>query len=252
MSRVHEFVAEVADADRLANLCGALDGNLRQVEEAFDVRIARRGEKFAVDGPPLAARGAIAALRHFLALAQRPLTLDDIQLGLVELRAAAAPAPGAPAAAHAGDDESPVLHTRRSDLQGRTPRQREYLRNILSHDITFGTGPAGTGKTYLAMAMAVHALLERKVKRIVLTRPKYGGNVGYSVRPSERRKGYAKRMLTECLRVLRAFGLERALVTCLTENEASRKTILACGGVYERTTFCERDGVWLERYWISL
>lgn len=80
----------------------------------------------------------------------------------------------------------------------------------------------------------------------------YGGNVGYSVRPSERRKGYAKRMLTECLRVLRAFGLERALITCLTDNEASRKTILSCGGVYERTTFCERDGVWLERYWISL
>lgn len=80
----------------------------------------------------------------------------------------------------------------------------------------------------------------------------YGGNVGYSVRPNERRKGYAKRMLTECLRVLRAFGLERALITCLTDNEASRKTILSCGGVYERTTFCERDGVWLERYWISL
>jgi len=171
VSRAHEFVAEVADADRLANLCGALDANLRQVEEAFDVRIARRGEKFAVDGPPLAARGAIAALRHFLALAQRPLTLDDIQLGLVELRAAAAPAPGAPAAAPAGDDESPVLHTRRSDLQGRTPRQREYLRNILSHDITFGTGPAGTGKTYLAVACAVDALERDAVKRIVLTRP---------------------------------------------------------------------------------
>ena len=173
MSRTHEFVAEVADGDRLANLCGALDGNLRQLEEAFDVRIARRGEKFTVDGPPLAARGAISALRHFLALAQRPLTLDDVQLGLVELRAAGAPAPGAPApaAAPAGDDESPVLHTRRSDLQGRTPRQREYLRNILSHDITFGIGPAGTGKTYLAVACAVDALERDAVKRIVLTRP---------------------------------------------------------------------------------
>jgi len=80
----------------------------------------------------------------------------------------------------------------------------------------------------------------------------YGGNVGYSVRPSERRKGYAKRMLKECLRVCKAFGLESVLITCLTENEASRRTIMACGGVYERTTFCERDGVWLERYWISL
>ena len=171
MSRTLEFVAEVADGQRLANLCGALDQNLRQLEEAFDVRIARRGEKFSVDGPPLAARGAVKALEHFLALAEHPLTLDDVQLGLVELRATGSPAPGAPAAAPAGDDESPVLHTRRSDLQGRTPRQREYLRNILSHDITFGTGPAGTGKTYLAVACAVDALERDAVKRIVLTRP---------------------------------------------------------------------------------
>lgn len=80
----------------------------------------------------------------------------------------------------------------------------------------------------------------------------FGGNLGYSVRPSERRKGYAKRMLKEALRVCKAFGLERVLITCLTENEASRKTILACGGAYDRTTYCERDGVWLERYWIEL
>jgi phosphate starvation-inducible PhoH-like protein len=69
------------------------------------------------------------------------------------------------------DDTSPVLHTRRTDLQGRTPRQREYLRHILSYDITFGTGPAGTGKTYLAVACAVDALERDAVKRIVLTRP---------------------------------------------------------------------------------
>jgi predicted acetyltransferase len=80
----------------------------------------------------------------------------------------------------------------------------------------------------------------------------FGGNIGYSVHPNERRKGYAKRMVAECLKVCRAFGLEQVLITCLVENEASRRTILACGGVYDKTVYCERDDVQLQRYWISL
>ncbi|MFP5462462.1 MAG: PhoH family protein [Gammaproteobacteria bacterium] len=167
MSRPLEFTPDPADNDRLANLCGALDQNLRQLEEAFDVHISRRGSSFSVEGPPIASRNAVAALKHFAGLAERTLSLDDIQLGLVELKSGAA----RERAAAAGPDDSPVLHTRRTDLQGRTPRQREYLRNILSHDITFGTGPAGTGKTYLAVACAVDALERDSVKRIVLTRP---------------------------------------------------------------------------------
>jgi len=173
-----------ADNRRLANLCGALDQNLRQIEQAYDVRILRRSDQFAVAGVGLQARQAVRALEHFTRLADGTLSVDDIQLGLIQLRGMpeAAPAPvaqtatiegaaPAPAAIAPADDISPTLHTRRADLQGRTPRQREYLRSILSHDITFGIGPAGTGKTYLAVACAVDALERDAIKKIVLTRP---------------------------------------------------------------------------------
>ncbi|MEZ5728925.1 MAG: PhoH family protein [Burkholderiaceae bacterium] len=147
---------------RLANLCGPLDENLRIVAEAFDVVVTRRGSTIAIEGQQPAAGAARIAIETFYDRArERALSLDDIQLGLVEMTAAP----------RAGDDDSPVLQTRRSDLRGRTPRQREYLRHILEHDITFGIGPAGTGKTYLAVACAVDALERDAVKRIVLTRP---------------------------------------------------------------------------------
>jgi predicted acetyltransferase len=81
---------------------------------------------------------------------------------------------------------------------------------------------------------------------------KYGGHIGYSVRPSERRKGYAKRMLSDCLQVCKAFGLEKVLISCIKGNEGSKRTILANGGSYESTVYCEPDGVYLERYWIRL
>ena len=160
---IPHFPPESPDNRRLAHLCGALDANLRQIEEAFDVRISRRADRFSAEGGSSGARqAAMRALAFFYDRAEQPLTLDDVQLGLIELRGPVRPA---------GDDDAPVLHTRRTDLQGRTPRQREYLRNILSHDITFGIGPAGTGKTYLAVACAVDALERDAIKKIVLTRP---------------------------------------------------------------------------------
>lgn len=147
---------------RLANLCGALDENLRQIETALDVTISRRGENFAVAGGPAPTRLAAKLLQRFYDQADQALTLEDVQLGLIEA-GAERPAKSNVAA--------PILLTRRTDLHGRTPNQVEYLHNIQTHDITFSVGPAGTGKTYLAVACAVDALERDNVKRIVLVRP---------------------------------------------------------------------------------
>jgi phosphate starvation-inducible PhoH-like protein len=149
------------DNQRLANLCGALDENLRQIETALDVSIARRGERFALAGRPEQARIAARVLQNFYQRASNTLSLEDVQLGLIE-----ATNPRPPKTA-----DIPVLITRRQDLHGRTARQVQYLHNIQTHDVTFSIGPAGTGKTYLAVACAVDALERDSVKRIVLVRP---------------------------------------------------------------------------------
>ncbi len=157
------------DNRALANLCGALDANLRQIESALDVSIARRGAAFTVRGQPAQTQQAATALERFYAEAHAPLSIDDIQLGLVELRSVAA-REATPHTADASADAL-TLRTRRADLHGRTTNQILYLKHIQEHDITFGTGPAGTGKTYLAVACAVDALERDLVKRIVLVRP---------------------------------------------------------------------------------
>jgi phosphate starvation-inducible PhoH-like protein len=151
------------DNERLARLCGPLDENLRQVETALDVVIHRRGEDFRIKGEQ--AREAVEALTRFYLLAEKhDLELDDIQLGLVEVRRHQA-------LSEADAANMPVLQTRRGELRGRTPRQSGYIKAILEHDVTFGLGPAGTGKTYLAVACAVDAIERDAVKRIVLVRP---------------------------------------------------------------------------------
>ena len=154
------------DNRALANLTGPLDANLRQIEAALDVAITHRGGAFSIAGDPTQSGRAAEALKRFYAGAGKPLSVEDIQLGLVEISTQA----DAPVPATEGDG-SPHLRTRRADLHGRTPNQVEYLKDILGHDITFGIGPAGTGKTYLAMACAVDALERDAVKRIVLVRP---------------------------------------------------------------------------------
>jgi phosphate starvation-inducible PhoH-like protein len=151
-----------ADNRRLANLCGALDENLRQIETALDVSITRRGEHFTLSGAAERTRAASKLLREFYDKAADALPLETVQLALIEA--------GHQGPAHAAIP-APALITRKQDLHGRTPRQNEYLLNIQKHDITFSIGPAGTGKTYLAVACAVDALEREAVQRIILVRP---------------------------------------------------------------------------------
>jgi len=139
-----------------------LDENLKQIEGAFDVAIARRGENFSISGAAEPARLAAQALQRFYQHTDHALDREEIQLSLIEMA-------GTPASAPA--DDGLVLQTRRRDLHGRTPRQIQYIRQIREHDITFGIGPAGTGKTYLAVACAVDAFEREATKRIVLVRP---------------------------------------------------------------------------------
>ena len=150
------------DNARLANLTGPVDANLRQIETALDVSIARRGERFMISGPREKAAQAAQALRRFYDQAARDLTVEDIQLGLVEI-----------SHSRRGEEaDAPTLMIpRRTELTARTPRQAQYLQNMRNFDITFCLGPAGTGKTFLAVAAGVDALERDTVKRIVLTRP---------------------------------------------------------------------------------
>lgn len=145
---------------RLTHLCGPADAHLRTIEVALQVSIAHRHEQFKVDGPKAKATQAMELLQALYEMAERPIPEDHIQLMLAgDSELLEAP------------DDAIVLNTRRPDLRGRTPTQNLYLQNIATHDITFGIGPAGTGKTYLAVACAVDALERSNVQRIVLTRP---------------------------------------------------------------------------------
>jgi phosphate starvation-inducible PhoH-like protein len=157
-----QFALEPVDNQRLARLCGALDENLRQIEIALEVSIARRGERFSVEGTQ--AELARKVIQDFYLEAKHDITLERLQLGLIEaMKWRAEPQPAS--------DFVPLLMTRKAEIRGRTPRQNSYLQAIQEHDITFGVGPAGTGKTYLAVACAVDALQREAVRRLVLVRP---------------------------------------------------------------------------------
>ncbi len=165
---------EPADNDRLANLCGALDVHLRQIERSLGVEINNRGNAFRIIGAPHTVDAAGRLLVELYdSTAAESLSTEKVHLWLQDRGVDDAPGAQAP--------EDVSIRTKRGVVRGRSPNQRLYLENIRGHDVSFGIGPAGTGKTYLAVAGAVAALEQGLVRRLVLVRPavEAGEKLGY-------------------------------------------------------------------------
>ncbi len=148
------------DNTRMSHLCGPMDAHIRTIEAALQVKVAHRFEQFRIEGPKAKAQQALEVLEALYEMAREPIPAEKVQLMLT----------GDTALPEAGVD-TVVMQTRKGEVQGRTVNQQQYLNQMATHDITFGIGPAGTGKTYLAVACAVDALERSAVQRIVLTRP---------------------------------------------------------------------------------
>ncbi|MDT0617624.1 MULTISPECIES: PhoH family protein [Spectribacter] len=163
------LLLEPAEPERLAHLCGPEDANLRQIEQGLGVAIHNRGNRFQLHGPDAAVSAAFTVLRELYdASRSGPVTPERVHIGV---RSAARDVsvddddPDAPSA------DEPVIKTRRGLIRGRGPNQRRYLKSLAEFDLNFGVGPAGTGKTYLAVASAVAALEADRVRRLLLVRP---------------------------------------------------------------------------------
>ncbi len=176
-----DFSLQPIDNSRLASLCGPLDENLRQIESALDVLITHRSERFTVAGPYDNVIRGVQAVQHFYDRTanrfRRELTIEDIQTGLITMRAGVAVRTDSSLESKSFAPEAQpvfestlVVSTKRQ-LAPRNAKQAQYIKHIQAHDVTFGVGPAGTGKTYLAVACAVDAFERDLVKRIVLCRP---------------------------------------------------------------------------------
>ena len=155
------FILEPENNKQLINACGPLDENIQEIAKNLNIQISRKGFQFSLNGPAQRIKIACDMLQHFYLKAKTPITLEDIQLSLVSINEDK----------DADNIELIELKTKKNDLQGRTPRQQSYLKLIQENDINFGIGPAGTGKTYLAVASAIDALNREKIKRIILVRP---------------------------------------------------------------------------------
>ena len=217
------------DNVRMGHLCGPLDTHIRSIEAALNVKVAHRFEQFRIEGTKPKVNQALETLQAMYEMAKKPIPPEQVQLMLSGDTALADPGDGALA-----------MQTRRGEVRGRTPNQARYLENMATHDITFGIGPAGTGKTYLAVACAVDALERSAVQRIVLTRPaveageKLGflpGDLGQKVDPYLRPLYDALYDLMGAEKVQKAFReeIERSLKTGFTEAElrAAQRSLLS-------------------------
>jgi phosphate starvation-inducible PhoH-like protein len=169
-----DIVLEPADNSRLANLCGQFDEHLRQIERRLNVEIASRGNRFRVTGNPGAAHIGSEVIRHLFQLTGSE-RLDPERVHMCLQESAMNDGQFAESEmstdADVGDGSAYEIQTRRKRIRARGLNQRAYLKSIREHDLAFGIGPAGTGKTYLAIASAIDALENDLVRRIVLVRP---------------------------------------------------------------------------------
>jgi phosphate starvation-inducible protein PhoH and related proteins len=161
-THVRDLVLEPADNQRLANLCGQFDEHLKQIEQRLGVVIRPRGNRFQIEGPERAVQAADRLLvALFEQAATESISAQRVHAWLQEAGLYEEP-----------DGETPgEVRTRRGVIRGRGPNQARYLQAMRDNDLCFGIGPAGTGKTYLAVASAVEALERDEVRRIVLVRP---------------------------------------------------------------------------------
>lgn len=161
-----KFSLEPEDNDRLANLCGQFDEHLRQVETRLGVEINNRGNRFVVIGQPDPARAAGRVLKSLYDVtSMETLTPAGVNLALQDAEVERLKT------AEDEDEKQEIIRTRRVQVRPRGPNQRRYIHNIRNDDVNFGIGPAGTGKTYLAVACAVEALQKEQAQRLVLVRP---------------------------------------------------------------------------------
>ena len=164
---VFEVSLEPNDANRLANLCGQFDQHLRQIEQRLDVQIRNRGNLFSIEGKPDYAKAALTIVENLYqeTAAEVTLTPEQIHLHLLSSEI------DGMNEGDGGNENSVAIRTKKETIKPRGQHQLDYVRKIRKQDINFGIGPAGTGKTYLAVACAVEALIQDSVERILLVRP---------------------------------------------------------------------------------